>query len=410
MQRAFKQYITLPLLVALAAFAFAACSQTGGGSNSPNATDPNAVAATVNGKPIMMKEVEQVLTQQTQGQQAQLSQLQLAQARLQILDTLIQREVLFQRADKEKLLPSEDEITATINSQKQQSNLTEEDFQKKLKEQNLTAETLRDEARKDLAISKLQDKYNSKIQISDKEVEDTYNGNKQQFVNSRGVALANIVVDPADNSAQGITTSDAKNETEAKLKIDQVYQQLKGHADFADVARARSEDLKSLLQGGDIGVFTEDQLKQAGMPQDLITQLFGAMQVGDYTEPKQINGRWYIFKLKERHLQNENLTLDAVRQQITQALTDQKKQILNAALLADAMNEAKIANNLSKKMLESPNNLSGLRPAPATGAASPAAATSPSPTATTAPQAATTPQASVSPKATPKPNASPKKP
>lgn len=407
MQRAFKQNITLLFLVALAAFLFAACSQTGSGSSNPNAADANAVAATVNGKPIMMKEVEQLLTQQTQGQQSQLSQLELAQARLQILDNLIQREVLFQRAEKEKLLPSEDEISASINQQKTQSGMTDDEFLKRIKEQNLTPELLREEARKDLAINKLQDKYNSKIQISDKEVEDVYNGNKQQFVNARGVSLANIVVDPNDNSQQGIQ-NDAKNDTEAKLKIDQIYQQLKGGADFADVARTRSEDAKSLIQGGDIGFFSEDQLKQAGMPQDLISQLFGSsMQVGSYSEPKQINGRWYIFKLKERNLQSENLTLENVRQRITQALTDQKKQILNAALLSDAMNEAKIVNNLSKKMLDSPNNLSGLRPAPAAGAATPTA--SPAPTTTATPQAAASPQASATQKATPKPTASPKK-
>ena len=60
----------------------------------------------------------------------------------------------------------------------------------------MSPETLREEARKDLAIAKLQDKYNSKISISDKEVEDFYNNNRQQFVNARGVALAMIMVDP----------------------------------------------------------------------------------------------------------------------------------------------------------------------------------------------------------------------
>ena len=34
----------------------------------------------------------------------------LAEARLQALDKLIQREVLFQRAEKEKLLPTEEEM------------------------------------------------------------------------------------------------------------------------------------------------------------------------------------------------------------------------------------------------------------------------------------------------------------
>jgi len=45
----------------------------------------------------------------------------LAQARLQVLGNLIQREVLFQRAEREKLLPTEDEITGVINQQKTQS-------------------------------------------------------------------------------------------------------------------------------------------------------------------------------------------------------------------------------------------------------------------------------------------------
>ena len=105
------------------------------------------------------------------------------------------------------------------------------------------------------------------------------------------------------------------------------------------------------------------------------------MQVGSFTEPKQVNNRWYIFKLAEKRLQTENLTLESpgVRQQITQALTNQRKEILNAALLEVAMNEAKIVNNLAANMLNNPSNL-GLRPASPGTAASPAA--SPQTTAT----------------------------
>jgi hypothetical protein len=63
-------------------------------------------------------------------------------------------------------------------------------------------------------------------------------------------------------------------------------------------------------------------------------------------------------------LQTENLTLESpgVRQQIAQGLTEQRKQILNAALLETAMNEAKIVNHLASNMLNNPGNL-GLRPA-----------------------------------------------
>jgi len=116
------------------------------------------VAATVNGRNIMMQEVERAINQQTGGNPSTLNQLQMAQARLQVLSNLIQREVLFQRAEREKLLPTEQQIDGAIATQKQNSGMTAEDFEKSLKAQNISAEALREEARKDLAISALQDK------------------------------------------------------------------------------------------------------------------------------------------------------------------------------------------------------------------------------------------------------------
>ena len=406
MQRTAKLTIAATILSLISLF-LGACS-SGGSSDSKD----NLVAATVNGKNIMQAEVERNVSQQAGGKQAQLSQLELAQARLQVLGTLIQREVLFQRAEREKTLPTEDQVTAIINQQKQQSGMTDDDFQKNLAAQNLTMESLREEARKDIAIKNLQEKYSSKITVNDKEVEDFYNGNRDRFVSSRGVALAMIVADPADNTAQGISQNDAKNDAEAKLKIDNIYQQLKGGADFATVARAKSEDPQSLTRGGDLGFATEDDLKQNAFPPDLVSRFF-TMQAGDTTEPIRFNsGKWYVFKLEEKRLQTENLTLESpgVRQQITQALTNQRKDILNAALLEVAMNEAKIANHLASTMLSNPGNL-GLRPASSPGtAASPAA----SPSAAASPQASapgviSSPSPAGSPAAGPKVSASPKR-
>lgn len=359
----------------------------------------NQVAATVNGRNIMLKEVERAVNQQAGGNASSLNQLQMAQARLQVLNNLIQREVMFQRAEREKLLPTDAQIDGAIATQKQNSGMTAEDFDKSLKAQNLSMETLREEARKDLAISALQDKYSGKIDISDREVEEYYTNNRQQFVRARGVALAMIVVDPADNGDTGIK-DDAKGDTDAKTKIDTIYQQLQGKADFATVARAKSEDVQSLRSGGDIGFLSEQDLKNTNFPAELVTNLFGSMQVGDYTQPMRFNsGKWYIFKLAEKQLTTENLTLESagVRQQITQGLTNQHKTVLNAALLETAINDAKIVNHLAAEMLSNPGNL-GLRPAAANAtnsqptqaptqapAASPAASTASGPASTSSP-------------------------
>jgi peptidyl-prolyl cis-trans isomerase SurA len=363
----------------------------------------NEVAATVNGRNIMSSEIERTLNRQTGGKQSSLNQLQLAQARLQILSNLIQREVLFQRAEREKVLPTDAQIEGAIATQRQQSGMTSEDFEKSLAAENLNMEILRAEARKDLSISALQDKYAGQIKVSDREVEDYYLANRQQFVNQRGVELAMIMVDPEDNSSQGIT-DDAKNETDAKLKIDNVYQQLQGKADFATVARAKSEDFNTVRQGGDIGFATEEDLKGNSFPPELISSLFGPMQVGDYTQPTRFSsGKWYIFKLAAKRLQTENLTLESpgVRQQITQGLTNQRKQILNAALMETAMNEARIVNNLATNMLNNPSNL-GLRPAGTSGGQPAPAAESPAATQ----QPASSPAAASSP-VTVRPSGSP---
>src|SRR4029079_15638983 len=102
--------------------------------------------------------------------------------------------------------------------------------------------------------------------------------------------------------------------------------------------------------------------------------------------------------------QTENLTLESpgVRQQITQGLTNQRKQILNAALLETAMNEARITNNLASNMLANPGNL-GLRPAASTSGAhsTPAASATPQSAQQPAPTDATSAPVTVKPSGSP---------
>ncbi|HEY0379644.1 MAG TPA: peptidylprolyl isomerase [Pyrinomonadaceae bacterium] len=196
-------------------------------------------------------------------------------------------------------------------------------------------------------LKKLLDKTASGITVSEQDVLDFYNANKEQFVRQRGVTLSMI---KADAISSGVN-DDARSEAEARQKIDAIYQQLKDGADFATVARARSEDTKAGLNGGDIGFATEKDLEQSGFPQTLIRQFFGPMQPGEITQPVNFAGSWYIFKLTEKQLQPENLTLESpgVRSQVKEGLINQRKQAANAALLETAKNQAKTVNYLASK-------------------------------------------------------------
>ena len=67
------------------AMVLAGCATGGAPSND------TMVAATVNGRNIMLQEVERSVNRQAGGNPSALSQLQLAQARLTVLDELIDR-------------------------------------------------------------------------------------------------------------------------------------------------------------------------------------------------------------------------------------------------------------------------------------------------------------------------------
>lgn len=387
-----RQFLTI-ISTALLVAGLAGCSREGGSGSAAGKTD-GAVAATVNGKDITLKEVDQIISQQMSGQMSQLSPIQQATARIQALGSLIQQEVLFQRADKEKLLPTDDEVTQAINAQRQQSLMTEEEWQTRLKEGGQTEQSLRDLAKKQLAIQKLMDKTVGKITIKDNEVVEFFNANKPRFVAPRGVGLSVIVADPQDSG--GAFQDDAKNDFEAQNKINEIHAALKRNEDFATLARRRSED-QSALRSGDIGFATEDQLKQNRFPQELITNLLGPMQVGGYTNPLRLeDGRYYIFKLTDRRLATENQTLDTpgVRDQIKQLLITERQRVLSDALSIVAMSEAKVVNNLASDIIKDPNNLGGLSPAlPAAASGSPAATGSPA-AASVAPGTSASPSAS----------------
>jgi len=331
-----------------------------GGGPVPNGVDPNETAATVNGQAIKMEDVDRAMKQQTQGQESRLSPLELAGARLQVLQSLIEQEVMYQKAQKDNAVPSEDEITAEVNKRKVDSHLSAEEFNKQMNQAGFDEKSFRENIKKGLAIQKLVDKITGKIEApKDQEIQDFYNGNKDAFVKKKGIKLAAIVIDPA-NSGEGDTSTD---EQSARLKANDIIGKLKAGQDFASLAREFSED-QSKFQGGDLGYLAEDDLRQAFGDQTSAS-LMSQVQVGGLATA-QSQGKLFILKVQDKSDRDEPLTLDSpgVRQQVIDALANNRKQLLTASYQAVAMNEAKIENFLAKKVVDNPNELSGARPAP----------------------------------------------
>jgi parvulin-like peptidyl-prolyl isomerase len=339
---------------------FSACGGGSANSSSGGTVDPNETAAKVNSKVITMQEVDRAVKQQAQGQEGKLSPLELASARLQVLETLIQQEVMYQKAEKEGTVPSDDEVTTEINKQKTGSGKTADQLAKEMADQGITEASLRETVKKGIAIQKLVEKVTGKIEApKDSEVEAFYNGNKEAFVKKKGAKLAAIVVDPAAGGEGDQTTDEA---TEV-LKANEIVGKLKTNQDFAALAREYSED-QSKLQGGDLGYLAEDELKKAFPEQTVAALMSPQLQIGGIITSRA-QGKLFILKLQDRSDKDEAVTLESpgIRQQVTDALVNNRKQLLAASYQALAMIEAKIENFLARKVVDNPNELSGARPA-----------------------------------------------
>jgi parvulin-like peptidyl-prolyl isomerase len=360
-KQAKRLQIVLFSLILLLFLTSISCDKGKAGSDSGSGGE---VAARVGSTEIPLSKVDQLIEQQLKQSQSgrkitDLNMSELATARLQVLDSLITDEILYQRARQDNIQITDEEVRAFIQKDIQQRGLSADDFQKELKNMGMTEEQLNEEAKHKMAVAKLQDKIGQVKPPTDKEIEDYYSRNPGQFTLGRGLALGQITVDAADNKAK----NDAIGEDQAKQKIDTIYSQLKNGGDFATIARTQSED-PSALKSGDLGFLDEQALQQGGFPPQLI-EAFYKMREGDITPPVQgSKGRWYIFKVTAKRTQEEKLTLDSpqVKSQISQLLVEQRKNILNNALLVTATNQIRVENLLAQRILQNPDNFGSLRP------------------------------------------------
>ena len=355
-----KKGLLITSVLAIGIAVLGACGTNPSNSTSGSSVDPNETAAKVNGKVITMEAVDRAVKQQAQGQESKLSPLELAGARLQVLQSLVEQEVMFQKAEKESVVPTDEEVTAEVNKRKTQSGKSADQIDKEMKASGLTEAYVRESIKKELAIQKLIDKITGKIEPpKDSEIEAFYNGNRDAFVKKRGVKLAAIVIDPANNG-EGDTTVDDQS---ARIQGTEIIKQLQAGTDFASIAREKSED-ESKFRNGELGYISEEDMKQ-NFPQEIADALMNpAYQIGKIITTK-MQGKYYILKLQERSDKDEAMTLDSpgVRQQVTDELVKARKQLLSSSYQAIAMNEAKIENFLAQKLVANPNELSGARPA-----------------------------------------------
>jgi peptidyl-prolyl cis-trans isomerase SurA len=320
------------------------------------------VWAVVNGVPIQRAEVEKFYRTRVQSQGGTPSHDEALSQKLSILDQLINNEVLYQRAQALNLVATDSEVEDKFTQSK--SPFTEDEFQKKLQENGLTVEDLKTEIRRELSIEKLLNReVVSKISISDADVSDFYAKNKAQFsVSEPQYHVAQIVVTPhPDPGIHNRKNDDAATPEQAKKKVDMLEAQLAAGADFSQLAMDYSEDADG-SNGGDLGFIPASSLNQTD---SALKQAVLTLQPGQVSKPILLKDGYHIIKLIAREQAGQRLLSDPqVQETIRNSLKNTQEQLLRAAYLAAARDQAQVTNYLAKEILESAGKLPEDSPAP----------------------------------------------
>ena len=181
-----------------------------------------------------------------------LSDSQLREVEKKILESLINRDLLYQES-KAKGIQVEG---AALNKQlkRLKENFpSEEEFKNALIVMNLSEAGIKSQIERDLTVQKFIDiQFNEKITVSGKESKAYYDSNKDSFRQPEQVHARHILikVDFQDDNSQKAV---------ARKKIEEIQKKVRKGEDFASLAKAFSQ-CPSSTKGGDLGYFSRGQM------------------------------------------------------------------------------------------------------------------------------------------------------
>ena len=320
------------------------------------------VMANVNGKDILRSDLDKAYNNYmaTQGQAPQEPSAEQADiVRLNLLRQLIDNEILDQRAAKLNLTASDEDVNAKLTELK--APYTQEEFDKKLKQQNMTLDDLKQQIRRQLTSTKLINKeIESKINITDADITNYYNVHKSEFnVIEPQYHLARIVVYAGAPQQPGNLQNKPVSDGDARKKIQNVHNRLTGGEDFGALAMNFSEDPNSNSNAGDMGFIAESGLQQ-GDPAAFAAinklkpgQITDVLPVYGGAGPAQRAIGYAIYKLIAREPAGQReLNNPSVQQNIRQGLRDSHAQLLKLAYYEMLRDDARIRNYFSEQILK----------------------------------------------------------
>lgn len=226
----------------------------------------------------------------------------LYKVRTQLLDNLINQKLTDQEAKKAKISVSRAEIDSTIERMKEANSLTHEGLIKALKKEGLTLKEYRKQIRDQIIRPRIINfKVRSKIIITDDEIKQYFEKNKDKYAGTKKYDLKHILL---------------KSSLENKALMGTLLKRLRSGESFDSISRKYSKS-PLVKRGGRLGLINVEDL-----PDNLKKVIYKTKEKGysDMVETGQGLQIFYVTKIEK----SEGKTLSSATPEITKKLYNQK--------------------------------------------------------------------------------------
>ncbi len=244
-----------------------------------------------------------------------VSPQELELARDKILTKLINQRLIGQEADKANIKISEKEFERTYAENLRKLGFNREEFLDQLQQSGINEEKYKGELRSKLLRDKLVlYEVRSKIVITEEMISEYYNTEYTGEIAEGGYYILQMGF-KWDQDGSGAT----KTQEEALGRAKSARERVENGADFGTIARQES-DLPSAVDGGDLGVFQEDEMAQ--YMRDAILPL----KVGEVSEIIETPIGYQFFKLLSTQKGDivQQVPYDTVKEEIRKKLFEKK--------------------------------------------------------------------------------------
>ncbi len=282
------------------------------------------VAVTVNGVDITEAELQKLVKPQLERMAQQSKQLPPTfaqtlekQLRQQALDGIIVRRLLDEKVKEANIVVTEQDVIKRITkiAADQRPPLLLEEFKKKITEYGQNFDELKQQLQKGMTYQKVVEaQWAGKINITEEDAKKYYDENPTQFEVKEQVRASHILITP-DTTDSEADPNQAK--AQAKAKIEDLLEQIKGGADFAELAKANSA-CPSAAQGGDLDFFPRGKMAAP------FEKAAFALEVGKVSDIVETQFGYHIIKVTD-HKDAGTTLFEQAGDNIIKQLT-QKKQ------------------------------------------------------------------------------------